>query len=125
MKHNIESLTLFIQNSASCRQVRNIRIICSALIILTIASCCNEERLPQAQRDLYASDAKKRNEAALELASCGAKSASAVSRLRELLYDSNVGVQSSAAYALRKIDTPEAREALERAIKARDERRKR
>lgn len=87
-----------------------------AACALLLAGCCDEQALPSRARALYSSSAKDRNEAALELARCGAKSANSVSRLGQLLYDSNVGVQSSAAYALRKIDTPEARAILERAI---------
>jgi hypothetical protein len=38
------------------------------------------------------------------------------------MYDGNVGVASSAAYALRKIDSKEAREALQVAVVAREKR---
>jgi hypothetical protein len=38
------------------------------------------------------------------------------------MYDGNVGVASLAAYALRKIDSKEAREALQVAVAAREKR---
>jgi len=58
--------------------------------------------------------AKERNNAALKLGRCGSKAARAVPLLEQLLYDENVGVQSAAAYALRKIDTPAARRIMDR-----------
>lgn len=69
--------------------------------------------MPAQLRNLHSSDAGTRNEAALALARCGSLAERAVPRLIQMLYDDNVGVQSSAAYALRQIDTPAAREALE------------
>lgn len=69
---------------------------------------------------LYSNSAHDRNEAALALAKCGSPEVDrAVGRLAQLIYDENIGVQSSAAYALRKIDNPEARRALDRATKKR------
>jgi HEAT repeat protein len=85
--------------------------------------CCSEEDIPSFKRGIYSSDAKERNKAALGLARCGEKAADTTARLGELLYDKNVGVQSSAAYALRKIDTEEARAILRRVEEVRAERR--
>jgi HEAT repeat protein len=87
------------------------------------AGCCKEGDLPALQRALYSTQAADRNHAALELAKCGSKAQPAVPRLATLLYDPNVGVQSSAAFALRKIDTPEARRAIENALAVRRKRR--
>lgn len=44
--------------------------------------------------------------------------------IERLMYDENVGVASSAAYALRKIDTPSARAALKSAEQLKRERKK-
>lgn len=87
------------------------------ILALSLNSCCNEKKAQSAGRDLYHQSAKVRNQAAMTLAGCGSKAKSSVPRLIELLYDENIGVQSSAAFALRKIDSPEARQALERATK--------
>lgn len=83
------------------------------------SGCCDKKEIPKLQDALYSGSAKERNDAALKLASCGSDASGAVHKLTQLMYDENVGVQSSAAYALRKIDTKEARAALERAEKAR------
>ena len=88
---------------------------CTALV-----GCCDEARVPKELKQLYSGHAKDRSEAALQLGRCGSPLADrAVPRLSELIYDPNVGVQSAAAYALRKIDTPAARSVLERARKKR------
>lgn len=89
--------------------------IIALLLSIFLVACCKTEDIPKDIRALYSSSAKERNEAALKLASCGEDAAKAVPRLADLIYDKNVGVQSSAAYALRKIDTPEAREVLKKA----------
>ena len=86
-----------------------------AALLLTLVACCQSEEIPRHIDKLYSSQAKERNEGALALARCGVLSERAVPRLAALLYDENVGVQSSAAYALRKIDSLKAREVLERA----------
>lgn len=91
-------------------------------LFLTISACCKEDDIPKLKRDLYSSLPKERNEAALELARCGSSAETAVERLGDLIYDENVGVQSSAAYALRKIDTESARAILKRAEDARRKR---
>lgn len=90
-------------------------IILPSLLFCFLAACCDEKTIPSKTRQLYSESAKERNDAALALAKCGSSASSAVSRLVSLLTDENVSVQSSAAYALRKIDTPDARAALERA----------
>ena len=98
-----------------------LRTLIISIAVMPLVSCCKDSELPGAFKDLYSSSAKDRNEAALTLASCGSPKADrAVSRLIQLLNDENVGVQSSAAYALRRIGTKQASEALERASKHRD-----
>jgi HEAT repeat protein len=100
------------------------RIVVGAITIVLLG-CCDNEALPKMKRHLYSQNASERNEAALALARCGAKAKDVVPRLISMLYDVNVGVQSSAAYALREIDTPDTRRALEQAQKAREARRQR
>lgn len=90
-------------------------ILSFALFFLCLNACCDKKSVPTLSRKLYSSSAKERNDAALELARCGDAAAQAVPRLTTLLYDENIGVQSAAAYALRKIDTVEARKALDKA----------
>lgn len=90
------------------------------LVCLLLNACCDSSAIPEHTRNLYSSDAKERNLAALALARCGENAKGAVPRLTAMLYDSNVGVQSSAAYALRQIDTQEARDALKRATARRE-----
>ena len=100
------------------QSIRLFLISVAGLIILY--GCCSKEEAAKARKDLYSSLAKDRNDAAQTLAQCGAEEGRpAVPRLIQLMYDQNVGVQSSAAYALRKIDTPEARAALDKATKGR------
>lgn len=89
------------------------------VLAIAVAGCCDESRLPQAMRGLYSSEARERNEALQVLAQCGSKGESSVPRIAALMYDKNVGVASSAAYALRKIDSKEARAALKTAEDAR------
>jgi len=101
---------------------KHLALLLILLSVLPIGACCDRDAIPKAERQLYSNTASERNDAALVLARCGASANGAVSRLAELLYDDNVGVQSSAAYALRKIDTTAAREALKRAEDARSKR---
>jgi len=74
-----------------------------------MVGCCSSADVETLTPDLYSSSAKERSSAAWALARCGSKAEPAVRRLAELLYDENTGVQSAAAFALRKIDTPSAR----------------
>ncbi len=84
-------------------------------ILFSFSSCCDSKNIPNYINGLRSSTPKVRNDSALELASCGSPEADkAVPLLIKLLYDENIGVQSAAAYALRRIDTPQARKALER-----------
>lgn len=99
------------------------RILCLALIFCVgnLAGCCRESEIPAAVKGLYSAEARERNRSLQVLAQCGAKLdiKSSVPRIAALMYDKNVGVASSAAYALRRIDTKEAREALKLAEDAR------
>jgi HEAT repeat protein len=102
-------------------------IFCTIRILLSacaLQGCCNESELPNAQRDLYSSDTREQTRALQVLARCGDKADSSVQRIVALLYDKNVGVASAAAYALRKIDSKQARDALSQAeaIRARKRR---
>lgn len=91
-----------------------LKMLLFCLSTYLLQGCCNTEEIPKLTRLLNSSDAKDRNDAALSLARCGEKADRAVPRLSQLLYDDNVGVQSAAAYALRKIDTPSARAIMTR-----------
>ena len=89
------------------------------MLLVCVAGCCDKSQIPDYTRSLYSEAPRDRSNAALQLARCGSNASGAVARLTQLLYDENVGVQSSAAYALRKIDTKDARAAMERVEAAR------
>ena len=78
------------------------------------------EDIPRLKKELSSPDASQRNKAALALAGLGEKAQPAEDALIRLLSDKNSGVKSSAAYALRAIDTPKARAALDKATKNSD-----
>lgn len=98
-------------------------VMAGFLTLLNTTACCDDKALPKALRDLYSDKASERNKALLLIAKCGEKAESAVPRINQLMYDENVGVASSAAYALRSIDTKSARAALKTAERAREDRR--
>ncbi len=87
--------------------------------VLALAGCCDEKRIPDHIQALYSSNPRERNQATLDLARCGSAAQRAVPRLIQMIYDENVGVQSGAVYALTRIDTTEARAAVEAATRAR------
>lgn len=93
-------------------------VICVG-ISLSVQGCCNEAALPGAQQKLYSSQARDKTEALHTLSRCGTGAEPSVQRIAALMYDQNVGVASAAAYALRKIDSKQAREALQRAEEVR------
>lgn len=93
------------------------------LITVISAGCCKESDVPAALSGLYAREPRERNRSLQVLAQCPAMAESAVPRITSLMYDSNVGVASSAAYALRRIDSKEARQALKLAEEARSRQR--
>ncbi len=90
-----------------------------SIIAVFGSACCDEKALPQAFERLHSENASERNKALHVVGRCGARAERAVPRIAQLMYDKNVGVASSAAYALRKIDTPSARTALKTAEDAR------
>jgi len=89
---------------------------------ISIAGCCSTEKAKSLQTKLYSEKASERSNAAENLAYCGSNADSAVPRLAQLLFDENSGVQSMAAYALRKIDTPAARSVMKRIDESRRKR---
>jgi hypothetical protein len=96
------------------------RVFIAALIGLS--GCCREAEIPSALKGLYSSDPREKNRSLQVLAQCPQQSEPSVQRIAALMYDGNVGVASSAAYALRKIDSKEAREALQVAVTNRERR---
>ena len=94
-------------------------------IVLLISGCCKEAELPSASSGLYSNDHGEKTRSLQVLAQCGVKAEPSVQRIAALMYDKNVGVASAAAYALRKIDSKEARQALETAEQARQRNRTR
>ena len=100
---------------------RHLLVASVIAIEIIVSGCCDEKSLPTALRNLNSLNASDRNKALQVIAQCGSRGESAVPRISQLMYDENVGVASSAAYALRKIDSKRAREALKRAERARAE----
>jgi HEAT repeat protein len=98
------------------------RTLWFGVAIAFLSSCCDEASIPRFRSNLQSKLPGDRNDAALQLARCGSAANAAVPRLAQLLYDENKGVQSSAAYALRKIDSAEARKALEEVMAVRKRR---
>lgn len=99
---------------------QHVRLFLAFLISLTVTACCDEKALSGALKDIYSDKASQRNKALQVISQCGKRGESAVPRIAQLMYDDNVGVASSAAYALRKIDSKAARAALKRAEDARN-----
>ncbi len=95
----------------------SLKFISFTVSTLILSSCCNQDSIPTLINKLSSSDTRERSKSAWELAKCGEKARNAVPQLTEMLYDSNAGVQSAASYALRKIDTAEARQAISQARK--------
>jgi HEAT repeat protein len=89
-----------------------------------LVGCCHEAEVPLAVRGLYSADPREKNRSLQTLAQCPQQSKPSVQRIASLMYDPNVGVASSAAYALRKIDSHEARDALQVAEAVRDNKRR-
>ena len=92
-------------------------------VSIAVTGCCDKDSLPNALRALNSEKASERNKALLLIAKCGERAEPAVPRIAQLMYDENVGVASSAAYALRCIDSKRARLALKAAEDARAARR--
>ena len=89
-------------------------VVCGFLLSSLLA--CREAAetaIPKLIHELGAKDSKTRSQAAQQLAGYGSDASKAVPALVRTLEDPNGGVRSSAAFALRKIDTPQARKALD------------
>ncbi len=96
-----------------------LRLLIYMLLGASLSGCCSQDKADALRTKLYSASARERSQAASSLAYCGSKAESAVPRLAQLLYDENAGVQSMAAYALRKIDTPRARAIMKRTDESR------
>ena len=86
------------------------------LLFLVFLLSCKESpstALPKLKSQLLSSDSRERNKAALQLGAYGQDAEPLVPSLIKLLQDENSGVRTSAAFSLRKIDTPQARNALD------------
>lgn len=97
------------------RSVKNATIL---VFLLGFAGGCgepSEAEIKQTIKNMRSPEASVRNQAALAAADFGKAGPKAVPELIHLLSDENNGVRSGAAYALRRIDTPEARRALDKA----------
>ena len=113
----------FFSQSSTPRTERLFRTMV-ALCLSLVSACCDEEALPGAIDQLTSPKESDRNRALHIVGRCGTKADRAVPTIERLMYDQNVGVASSAAYALRKIDTPSARAALKAAEQLKRERKK-
>ncbi len=84
------------------------------IFFLTLLGCSGDTaaELKRLKQELKSSDPRTRNQAALQTASMGKKAEPLVPELIGLLRDPNGGIRSSAAYALREIDSPSAQAAL-------------
>lgn len=86
------------------------------LLALLLSFGCSGDPVAEIKRlkqELRSSDSRTRNQAALQAAALGKQGEPLVPELIALLRDPNGGIRSSAAYALRAIDTPSAKAALE------------
>lgn len=91
-----------------------------SIFIFGIAMGCHsttEADVKRVIKEMSSPDPAVRNRAAMECARFGAYGPKVVPALIKLLSDENNGVKSGAAYALRKIGTPEANRALELAVR--------
>ena len=89
--------------------------VCCLISCICLWSSCNSAatEVPKLVAQLKSKQSGERNRAALKLGSYGKDAKAAVNALVERLSDENNGVRTSAAYALRQIDTPEAQRALD------------
>lgn len=89
--------------------------LCFFVSSFLLFSACKESAetaIPRLVKQLSSPVQRERSQAALELARYGKEAKDAVPALIETLKDPNGGVKSNAAFALRSIDTQEARKAL-------------
>lgn len=90
--------------------------------MLGFASCTEpaETAVPRLVEQLKSRDAHQRNLAARALADYEEEAEPAVKQLIKTLWDDNIGVRSSAAYALTKIGSKDALKAIEDYKKAKE-----
>lgn len=105
-------MPLFFSSTSPNQRTERVSGFVLLLCLLLVSACCDELALPGAIDQLTSPKASDRNRALHIVGRCGTKADRAVPTIERLMYDQNVGVASSAAYALRKIDTPSARAAL-------------
>lgn len=91
------------------------RVMLIVALVLSLSGCCDESQLGTAKRNLYSADHRSKTKALQAVGRCGDRASDVVPHIASLMYDKNVGVASAAAYALRRIDTAQARKALKKA----------
>ena len=92
------------------------RALAICVLLLGTLPACKEAAstaVPKLIKQLNAKESSQRNEAAQSLARYGTEAQPATQALVRALWDDNLGVRSSAAYALGKIGTPAASAAIE------------
>ena len=91
------------------------RISFFSIVFLGALACREsaETAVPRLVKDLESPTPSVRNAACQALATYGPDARDATKPLIRRLYDENIGIRSSAAFALRKIDSPEATAALD------------
>jgi HEAT repeat protein len=100
---------------ASEKLVYKKRALSPLFFMIALISCnsVSEKDIPRLKQELASSKSELRNQAALSLARLGPKASPATKELIILLHDPNRGIRSSAAFALRKIESDEATKALD------------
>lgn len=93
---------------------KRLKVSLFVFFILLLVGCKEpaETAVPRLIQQLSSPVQRERSQAALELARYGEEAKDAVPALIKTLKDPNGGVKSNAAFALRSIDTKEARNAL-------------
>lgn len=92
-----------------------VQLVFGAVFVGMFSGCREpaETAVPKLIKQLKSQDSHERNVAARALAGYGPDAKKAVRPLSQALWDDNMGVRTSAAYALRKIGTPKALRVLE------------
>ena len=98
---------------ASHALAQGVFVIISFVFALSACREAAETGVPKLIKQLQSKDAHQRSVAARALADYGLEASDAVRPLINTLWDDNIGVRSSAAYALTQIGTPEAKKAIE------------
>ena len=94
--------------------MKQMRVLLTLFCFFWLLACgkLSREEAERRIKELKSPDAGERSQAALALADGGEEAKRAVPELMVLLNDRNAGVRSSAAFALRKLGTPEAIKSL-------------